>query len=156
MRAAPTLAVLIALALTPPDASPTAPGGRRAEVLAAVEAFAEAFRLADADRLAGMLAPGYLHTNTGGGLVERDAWLEYVRSRRLELDSGALALTLYENRDLDVRLHGDSLAIVTGVNLSAGTRDGSPFELVLRFTQVWVRTPDGWRRAAFHDTAVTK
>ena len=62
-------------------------------------------------------------------------------------------MTTYENSDLEVRLHGET-AIVTGVNVSAGTDSGRVFRRRLRFTQVWIQRNGEWLRAAFHDTAV--
>jgi hypothetical protein len=125
------------------------------EVAEVVARFGEAFRVADAGALDALLGADYVHTNTGGGVVDREQWLAYVSSRRKELDSGALVLSRYENLDLEVRVHAEA-AVVTGLNISEGTRSGEPFARRLRFTQVWVRTPAGWKRVAFHDTEVTQ
>jgi ketosteroid isomerase-like protein len=139
------LAVGVASAAMPPEDA----------VAARVAQFSEAFREADVERLAAMLGPEYIHTNTGGGVVAREQWLAFVRTRRAELDAGTLQLSRYENRDIEVRLHGDT-AIVTGVNLSEGTRNGTSFARELRFTQVWRRHGADWVRIAFHDTEVVR
>ena len=96
-------------------------------VLARVAEFADAFKEADTGKLDEMIHPDYIHTNTGGGVVDRQKWLAWVTTRRAEILAGKLILTTYENRDLEVRMHGD-VAIVTGLNVSAGVRDGTPFE----------------------------
>jgi ketosteroid isomerase-like protein len=117
-----------------------------AEVRAAVAKFAEAFRDGDVKVLESMLTPDYRHTNGGtGSILGRDEWLSYVRTR------GPVTFTRYENEDLKIDLRGE-VAVVTGVNRSAGTRGGGGFDMALRFTQTWVQTADGWRRASFHDS----
>jgi ketosteroid isomerase-like protein len=119
-----------------------------ADVRAAVGRFAEAFRDGDVKTLESLLADDYRHTNGGtGSVLDREGWLNYVRTR------GPVSFTRYENEDLKIDLRGD-VAIVTGVNRSAGTRGGGDFDMALRFTQTWVRTGEGWKRASFHDSPI--
>jgi ketosteroid isomerase-like protein len=144
----------LSLALASP-APPATSVAAEAQVRAAVDRLAVAFRDADVETLGSLIGPRYVHTNTGGGVVDRERWLAYVGSRRDELRTGVLALSRYENRDVEVRVHG-ATAIVTGVNVSAGTRNGTPFARELRFTQVWVLADGDWKRVAFHDTEVLR
>ena len=121
-----------------------------ATVRAQVDAFAAAFRDADADRLKALLATDYVHTNGGSRPLTADQWLTYVRTRRDAIAAGRLVVTTYQNSELDIRVHGDA-AIVTGVNVSEGTENGAPFRRALRFTQLWVLRHGRWLRAAFQD-----
>ena len=121
-----------------------------ARVRARVAAFAAAFRDADVPALDSLLAPGYVHTNSGGTPIRRTEWLAYIASRRKALASGELRLSRYENQEVVVTLN-DATAIVTGVNVSEGVDRGKRFSRRLRFTQVWAKTEAGWQRLAFHD-----
>jgi ketosteroid isomerase-like protein len=126
------------------------------DVRAKVQALADAFLAADAERLSKLIHTDYIHTNTGGSVVNKQQWLTFIRSRRAELDSGALKISRYENQNVEVRMHG-GVAIVTGVNVSEGVRQGAQFARTLRFTQVWSNSGDsGWVRVAFHDCEVTR
>jgi ketosteroid isomerase-like protein len=80
--------------------------------------------------------------NAAGRLEGLDGSLDIARSRG--------ALTVSEEAELAVRVHGDT-AIVTGVwDVAAGERRGR-----LRFTRVWVRADNGrWRMAAWHGSDV--
>jgi hypothetical protein len=125
-----------------------------AEVRARVAAFADAYVRADAGALDSLLARTYVHTNTGAAApIDRATWLGYVGQRRDDLASGRLVVTAYANDDLAVHVYG-AAAVVTGRNTTAGVRDGTPFRLDLRFTQVWIVEDGRWRRAVFHDSAV--
>ena len=141
-------AALVMLAHSAPAHASTS--NAAAAIESRVTAFAVAFRDADAAVLAGMLAPRYVHTNGGGAPLGREQWLGYVTSRKKELDSGQLRLSRYENQDLQIVLYGKT-AVVTGINVSEGSRNGTTFSRRLRFTQVWVEIDGNWHRAAFHD-----
>lgn len=147
------IAAVVLLVLTP--AAWCEPVPVEDVVLARVAEFSDSFKEADVNKLDEMIHPDYIHTNTGGGVVDRPKWLAWVTSRRAEILAGKLILTKYENRDLEVRMHGD-VAIVTGLNVSAGVRDGAPFERELRFTQVWRMWAGDWLRLAYHDTEVSR
>ena len=121
------------------------------EVAAVVAKFAEAFRVADAAALDALLGPDYIHTNTGGGVVNREQWLAYIASRRGELDSGVLVLTRYENRDVDIRIHDDT-AVVTGHLRMDAVVDGKPRLLNSRYTDVWIKGAKGWQMVAWQST----
>jgi len=127
--------------------------GAEAEVLARVDAFARAFEAADTVALDSLLTEDYVHCNSDGSRLTREAWLTWLASRRAEIAAGQFRWNRYRNIEIEVRVHGDA-AIVTGVNESSGVRNGRPFRSRLRFTQVWVRGPTGWRRAAFHDSRI--
>lgn len=124
---------------------------RTAEILRSVTKFANAFAAADSDQLAALLTGDYIHTNAGQKAIGRNAWLDYIRTRQNEIRSGRLTIRRYENSELHTVLWKNT-AIVTGVNISEGVRDGQSFVSRRRFTQVWVKTSSGWKRKAFHDS----
>lgn len=127
--------------------------GAEAEVLARVDAFARAFEAADTVALDSLLTEDYVHCNSDGSRLTREAWLTWLASRKAEIAAGQFRWDRYRNTEVEVRIHGDA-AVVTGINESRGVRKGQPFQSRLRFTQVWVRGAAGWRRAAFHDSRI--
>jgi ketosteroid isomerase-like protein len=55
--------------------------------------------------------------------------------------------------EVDVRVFGDA-AIVTGRTHARGTQSGVPYDITLRFTDVFVRRSDQWQAVASHATEV--
>ena len=115
----------IAVAASTAAAQDTRTGVEK-DIRASVQALADAFLAADAERLSQMIHVDYVHTNTGGSVVNKEQWLAFIRSRRAELDSGALKISRYDNQDVEVRTHG-RVAMVTGVSVSEGVRQGAQF-----------------------------
>jgi len=126
-------------------------GRSESEVLTRVDLFGRSFVTADVNALDALLSRDYIHTNTDGSVIEREAWLAWVAEQKPKLDEGTLSYERYENSELRVRVQGD-VAWVTGRHDSSGRRDGAAFTTSLRFTQVWVREDGVWRRALFHDS----
>jgi hypothetical protein len=124
----------------------------RTELVQALADFRDAFAKADAAALDRLLADDYVHTNGGSGQVlDRAAWLGYVRSRRAELDSGILRIEEYRSSEPVIRLLG-TVAVVTHEVTTAGERKGQRFRSRVQVTQMWSREGGRWRRAAFHDS----
>ena len=121
-----------------------------------VEDFGKAFVKADVETLEAYLTKDYIHTNTGGGVLDKKMWLKWIRSRREDLNKGKIKIESYVNDEVQVKLYGDDTAIVTGRNTTTGIRDGVAFSTQIRFTHVWIRNGDKWQRAAFHDTRITR
>jgi ketosteroid isomerase-like protein len=137
------LIVLQGMRLDPSDA-----------VRAAVDDFAAAYVAADVQALDALLADPYLHVNGGSGtVIGREDWLAWVATEREALDAGFLVVDQYEIADLTIRMRRDS-ALLTGVVRTSGTRDGEPFSREIRFTNVWVKEGEEWRRAMFHDSEI--
>ena len=154
------LALLLAWGSATSDVSPLL--AQRAEpdsltrvaLEAALETFNAAFLSADAKGLDTLLVTDYLHTNGGtGAVLDKTGWLEYIRHRRAELQSGRLQVERHESAGVTIRWYPDA-AVVNSQVISQGKRDGEPFLTRLRVTQVWVLTDHGWRRAAFHDSPI--
>lgn len=87
---------------------------------------------------------GYVATLPDGRARSKDAEIE-------ALASGRIAFEELSPEEVRVQLYGDT-AVLTGqsrvrVSVGASRIDGS-----LRFTDVWVRTAQGWRAAASHVT----
>jgi ketosteroid isomerase-like protein len=65
------------------------------------------------------------------------------------LESHATQMTAADVDEIEVRVFGDA-AVVTGRTHAQGTRSGVPFDLWLRFTDVFVRRGDRWQAVASH------
>lgn len=126
----------------------------RAALQKALQDFSSAFLAADAQALDTLLAADYLHTNGGTGAVLTKAeWLDYIRARRADLRAGRLRVHRYETTDMVIRWYSGA-AVVSGRVFAEGRRNGAAFSSRLQVTQLWIRTGDRWRRAAFHDSPV--
>jgi len=120
----------------------------------ALESFSVAFRQADAETLDTLLVDAYLHTNGATGTVlDKPKWLDYIRRRRADLQSGRLRVDRYETLEPAIRWY-PSAAVVSSQVASEGLQDGVPFSSRLQITQVWIRVGDQWRRAGFHDSPI--
>lgn len=125
------------------------PGDRQADTAELTRLACEAGRayarrdLAALDRLS---ADDYSQIDVRGGLLDRSSWLEFVKNRKSELS--------IECDDVRVRYFGDA-AIVTGrwVYTHPTERESKP-PVTTRWTSVWSRTADGWKRHAFQNTYV--
>lgn len=122
------------------------------QVRAALDTFLVAFRDGAVEVLERMITANYMHCNSGSPIIGRDAWLDYNRRRRQQLDDGSLIVDSYETREIAVEIVGPEMAVLSGLNINRGRRNGEPYESIVRFTQTWVLQDGHWKRAAFHDT----
>lgn len=117
-----------------------------------VDVFGNAFAVADVATLNELLMDNYIHVNGGSGnVIRKQAWLNWLASRKVELDSGKINIAHYKVDLLNVVLTGDT-AVVVGQAESSGVNKGVPFSSLLRFSNTWICTDLGWRRASFHDS----
>ena len=144
------LTVLLVLAATGPAHSSQM--DREQSVRDAVSAFAVAYAAADVVALEAMLTEDYVHVNgRTGNVIGREAWLEWVASRRVAIDRGGVVITWYLVDEVNVVVQTDA-AVVTGVVHSRGKKGGRPFASHIRFTNTWIAEGGVWRRASFHDS----
>ena len=118
------------------------------------EAFGRAFREADVEQLERLLSDNYIHVNGGSGnVLSRETWLEWVASRRAEIESRELNITEYRIEDVAIVMHGNT-AIVVGTVFSSQVKSGALSTLRVRFSNTWIYENSEWRRAAFHDSPI--
>ena len=82
----------------------------------------------------------YIHSN---GLTESKA--DVVSNLKNEV----ISYTRSEVTEAQVRMFGNS-AIITGKGMFAGKARGTPFELTLSYTEVYVKTAGKWKLVSRH------
>jgi ketosteroid isomerase-like protein len=107
----------------------------------------QAQRTNNPDLIAPMLADSFVTTGADGKLLTKGQSLTAQKQRRYSSVD-------YEN--VHVTVYG-STAIATGVYKGKGTDGGKAFDEVERWTDTWVKMPNGkWQCVADHNTAISK
>ncbi len=120
-------------------------------LLEKVNDFNQAFKECDIEALETLITENYLHTNGNSRVIRKDAWLEYLKKRKLEISSGNLVVNTYDMKEVEIELHND-MAIVTGkIIISSSTKLGEHNDHEYRITNIWVKEEGNWKRAGFHD-----
>jgi uncharacterized protein (TIGR02246 family) len=137
--------VLVAIGAASSTPGVASPESDRLEVARLDTEFQAAVKSNDAETMARILHPDMVLILGDGRLNTRAEQLEEARSK----------VIAYQIQDEDpgtqsVRVHGDT-AVVTARLRIKGTTGGKDFERLLWFTDVYVRTPIGWRY--FHGQA---
>lgn len=97
------------------------------------------------DLLAPLLAERFVNTGSDGKVTNKAQTLEQAKARKYTSAD-------YEN--VQVTVFGDT-AIVTGGFKGAGTEAGKPFDEHVRWTDTWVKMPDGkWQCVASQGSPV--
>ena len=94
-----------------------------------------------------LIAPDWQVTHVAGQRLTRAD----VFRDMLESDANVIASMTVD--DVDVRVFGDS-AVVTGRTRAQGAQAGVPYNVTLRFTDVFVRRGDQWQAVASHATLI--
>jgi ketosteroid isomerase-like protein len=99
------------------------------------------------DLVAPLLADKFVSTGTDGKLLTKEQMLAAQKQRKY---------SSVDYEDMHVTVYG-STAIATGVYKGKGTGGGKAFDEVERWTDTWVKMPNGkWQCVADHNTAVSK
>ena len=129
------LCVAAVLAQTPSDES--------AAVLQAERDGCVAYLRSDADNIAKFLTDDYTLTNSKGEITTAADDIEDARTGRVHYD-------VFENYDMKVRVYGGHTAIVTGKTKIKGNAQGKPIDIIVQFTDTFVKQSGRWRLAAGH------
>jgi len=89
-------------------------------------------------------------TMSNGVKLDAPQIQEYSKAGRFDFKA-------LEYHEMDVRVYGGDVAIVTGRLTEQITVDGEDLSGTKRFTRTWVKEADGvWRLAAHHSTPIAK
>ncbi len=119
------------------------PTRENAEVLQAEHDGCVAYLRGDADKIANFLTDDYTLTDSKGEISTAAEDIEDARSGRVHYD-------VFENYDMTVRLYASHTAIVTGKTKIKGNAQGKPIDIIVQFTDTFVKQSGRWRLAAGH------
>jgi hypothetical protein len=103
----------------------------------------EAWEENDVAALDKLIAPEYTHHDIHGRVENRSQWLESIRTRRSRLS------VIYS--DVRTKVYG-TVAVATGRGTMEDANN-TQHPTHLTFTQVFIRTQNGWQRAYFQGTS---
>jgi ketosteroid isomerase-like protein len=119
------------------------PTDESAAVLQAERDGCLAYLCGDADKIATFLTDDYTLTNSKGEITTASDHIEGARTGRVHYD-------VFENYDMKVRVYGDHSAVVTGKTKIKGNAEGKPIDIIVQFTDTFVKQNGYWRLAAGH------
>ena len=91
--------------------------------------------------LEALLHPDLIYTHSSGLADTRASWLESMKSGKVRYKSAACS-------ERQVKFFGDA-ALIRGRATIEAEIGGQPRSLKLLFLNAWVRTPQGWKFAAW-------
>ena len=100
-----------------------------------------AYLRGDADKITNFLTGDYTLTNSKGEVTTASDDIEDARTGRVHYD-------IFENYDMKVRVYGDHSAVVTGKTKIKGNAQGKPIDIIVQFTDTFVKQNGRWRLAA--------
>lgn len=103
----------------------------------------DAYLHGDAGKIANFLTDDYTLTNSKGETTTAADDIEDAKSGRIHYD-------VFENYDMKVRVYGDHTAVVTGKTKVKGSARGKPIDIIVQFTDTFVKQNGRWRLAAGH------
>lgn len=104
-----------------------------------------AYARRDLAALEQLTAEDYAQTDVRGGVLNRAQWLEFVKNRKTELT--------VESDSIEVRFYGE-VAVVTGRWTYTLKGPGPDTLSYSRWTSVWTRETNGWKRHVFQNTYI--
>ena len=107
------------------------------------QTLAEAWVSGDRAAIERIIAPDWVSTGPDGERTDRAAIVAAVFETR------AHTIQRLENDDIRVYMFGDA-AVVTGRTHGVGVFAGTPYDVVIRFTDTFVRRSGGWHAVVSH------
>ena len=96
----------------------------------------------DAEIMARHLADNYMLVSSSGKVY-------YKPDMIAEAKSGEVVYEIQDDTDRNLRFYGDT-AVLTGKLHEKGTQDGKAFDIWVVFSDLYVRTPNGWKYSFAH------
>lgn len=102
-----------------------------------------AYQHNDAEQIGRFLTADYTLTDSKGAISTAADDINDARTGKVHYE-------VFENFEMKVRVYGETTAIVLGKTRVKGTVEGSPIDIVVQFTDTFVRQDGEWRLAAGH------
>ncbi len=138
--------LLVLAAVLPGTALACEPGQVMAEVLGADAERYKAMENRDLATLSRYLGDDLIYTHSSALVDSKDSYVESLRS-------GKVVYKQTRRSDLRVSPYGCT-AVLTGRGDFSVIVDGKDIEVQLRFTNVWVKNPEGWQMVAWEATRI--
>jgi ketosteroid isomerase-like protein len=141
-----SMAALLFVAMLPRVAGACEPGQVVAEVGGADAERYKAMENGDLPTLARYLGDDLIYTHSSAVVDSKEAYIDSLRS-------GKVVYKQTRRSDLRISPYGCT-AVMTGRGDFSVSIDGKPVEVQLRFTNVWVKNPEGWQMVAWEATRI--
>jgi ketosteroid isomerase-like protein len=138
--------VVLLAALVAPAFASASPADDTREIERVERELCDAIRTGDAATIEKLEDATYTLVSTRGEVTTRADDIADAKK-------GEIRYTEFRNHDTTMRLYGDA-AVRLGITSLKGTASGKPFALDVRFTDTYIRRPDGWKIAASHATRI--
>lgn len=110
----------------------------------------DAYKERDIEVLSRLLTEEFVITVEDGNTYSKAGYITHSADTSVHVEVAELS-------DLHVHVRGGgNIAVVTGAYHELGRSNGKPYEYRDRLTDVWVRTPNGWRVLASHYSVPVK
>jgi ketosteroid isomerase-like protein len=139
-------ALLVLAATLPGLAGACEPGQVLAEVAGADAERYKAMENGDLPTLARYLGDDLIYTHSSAAVDSKATYIDSLRS-------GKVVYKQTRRSDLRVSPYGCT-AVMTGRGDFSVIIDGKDVEVQLRFTNVWVKNPEGWQMVAWEATRI--
>jgi ketosteroid isomerase-like protein len=120
----------------------------KTRVLSLENAWNEAEKNKDAKAIAGLLAPTFTYTDSGGSFMNKEQYLESITAASYHPEQ-------IVNESMNAQDY-EHAVVVTGTYREKGMDKGKAYTRKGRFTDIWVQEKTGWLCAASHETLIGK
>lgn len=138
--------MLVLAAVLPGVSLACEPGQVMAEVIGADAERYKAMENRDLATLSRYLGDDLIYTHSSAVVDSKDSYVESLRS-------GKVVYKQTRRSDLRVSAYGCT-AVMSGRGDFSVTVDGKDIDVQLRFTNVWVKNPEGWQMVAWEATRI--
>jgi uncharacterized protein (TIGR02246 family) len=131
--------------------SPVAIAGPKEDALQVLEKWSKAFGESDVDAIVSLYAPDALFLGTASKtvVIKPEGIRSYFENALLSNKPRSATLSGYEALVLS-----DTAVVITGLDATAGVRDGKPYSNPGRVTFVVAKRGSDWKIAHFHRSAM--
>lgn len=126
----------------------TRPNGEEGRIIALESAWDQAEQNKDAAALANLLADNIVYVDYDGSISTKQQLLADVKSADITGEQ-------INNEGVTVHLHGNNVAVSTGIYRDKGMEKGKAFSRRGRFTNVWLNQNGKWECIASQSTLIT-
>jgi len=120
-----------------------------AQLTRQADAWDKAIVAKDLAGIAANMCDDFRQIGAGGEVENRESFLRDLMSEELQIDP-------YTVEEFEIRLYGDSTALLSGRTLMTGRYAGAPFTTHHRHIDVYVRSAGKWQVCSAQTTRIAK